>query len=123
MLSRVNRVFSRRVRAFAIVPIETPEALQEQLSQQDKVVVIDWFADWCGPCQMMRPFYEQLSEKHNDAVFLAVDADKMQGVAQQLGVTALPTFHVVKNNEMLSKVEGANESGLSNAVEEALKAE
>ena len=59
---------------------------------QDKRVVIDFFADWCGPCKKIAPEYEKLSQKYADIVFLKIDADESDKLAESFNINALPTF-------------------------------
>ncbi|KAI9338912.1 hypothetical protein DFJ73DRAFT_798110 [Zopfochytrium polystomum] len=61
------------------------------------VVVVDFFATWCGPCKMVAPYYADLSVKHPAATFLKVDVDRFSRISQAAGVTAMPTFRVYKN--------------------------
>lgn len=55
-------------------------------------IVVDFSATWCGPCKMISPFFEELSLKYPNLVFLKVDVDACQGVAAECGIAAMPTF-------------------------------
>ncbi|KAJ5657666.1 Thioredoxin [Penicillium longicatenatum] len=72
--------------------------------------VIDFYATWCGPCKAVAPKIGELSEKYTDVRFIQVDVDKMRGVAQQYGVTAMPTFVFLKDGKELAekRVRGAD---------------
>jgi thioredoxin len=72
-----------------------------------KLVVVDFFATWCGPCKTIAPFFSQLSERYQTAVFLKVDVDKCSDVASQVGVTAMPTFHLYRSRNLLDQLKGA----------------
>ncbi len=59
----------------------------------DRPAIIDFYADWCGPCKMLSPIFEKLSKKYENRIdFYKVDTDKEQDVASVLGVKSLPTI-------------------------------
>ncbi|KAJ5223520.1 Thioredoxin [Penicillium chermesinum] len=72
--------------------------------------VIDFYATWCGPCKAVAPKVGELSEKYQNVRFIQVDVDKMRGVAQQFGVTAMPTFVFLKDGQEVAdkRVRGAD---------------
>lgn len=82
-----------------------------------KLVVVDFYATWCGPCQRIAPLYEQYSQKYPKAVFLKVDVDQCQETAASNGVTAMPTFLFFKNKIKIDMQRGAD----PNALEEKIK--
>jgi thioredoxin 1 len=75
---------------------------------QDKKVVIDFFAVWCQPCTRVAPVFVELSEKFEDIVFLKVNVDKSEELAQGFEITSLPTFVFLNNGNIIHKMEGAN---------------
>lgn len=75
---------------------------------QDKKVVIDFFADWCGPCKRVAPVFVELSEKYQDIVFLKVDVDEAEKIASAFNISALPTFVFINNGNIYKRIEGAN---------------
>jgi thioredoxin 1 len=70
------------------------------------VVLVDFYADWCGPCQMMEPAIESLAEE-TDAAVLKVDVDRFQGLAGQHGVQGIPTLLVYAEGELAERMVGA----------------
>lgn len=86
----------------------------------DKLIVIDFFATWCGPCVQIAPKYAELSDKYaSAAVFLKVDVEKCQGTARAFQIEAMPTFAMIKAGgtlQVLHKVKGANPQKLEEAI-------
>ncbi|KAI9017713.1 thioredoxin-like protein [Gaertneriomyces semiglobifer] len=70
--------------------------------------VVDFYATWCGPCKAVAPRYEQLSSRYPNVQFLKVDVDEQQKIAQECGVTAMPTFHLYRGGKKLDEVVGAD---------------
>lgn len=71
------------------------------LIQSDKPVLVDFYADWCGPCKMMPPILKEVKDSLGDAVTIVkVDVDKEQQAAAQLGIQSIPTLMVFQNGEI-----------------------
>jgi len=69
-------------------------------------VLVDFYADWCGPCKMQAPIVEQLSEERADVKFVKLNVDDAPVIAMQLGISSIPTIMVVKNGEITYKEAG-----------------
>lgn len=67
--------------------------------KQQKVALIDFSAAWCGPCKMLAPVLEEVSEQMSDVSFYNVDVDENMDLAQQFGITNIPALVVLKNGE------------------------
>merc|ERR1711931_185363 len=74
-----------------------------------KLIVIDFFAVWCGPCKMIAPKLEEMSKSMDDVVFLKVDVDECEDLAAEFQISAMPTFVFWKNKQRVDTVTGANE--------------
>lgn len=77
-----------------------------------KLVVVDFTAKWCGPCQQIAPVFERLSNKYNRVVFLKVDVDDCDQVAAANNVSAMPTFIFFRARTRLARIQGANPTTL-----------
>jgi thioredoxin 1 len=84
---------------------------------QDKKVVIDFFAEWCGPCKKIAPSYLELSKKYKDIEFLKCNVDESLSLSEEFNINALPTFVFVNNGKVVNTMEGANINGLKDSVE------
>lgn len=78
----------------------------ENLIKQEKIVVVDFFAVWCGPCQMLTPVLEDLSNELTEIDVLKIDIDEEQELAISMGIEVVPTVMVFKNGEKQKVLEG-----------------
>jgi thioredoxin 1 len=70
------------------------------------VVVVDFFATWCGPCKMLAPVFESVSEEINDAKFVKVDIDESLELAQKFGISTVPTMMIFKDGKVVDTLVG-----------------
>ena len=85
----------------------TAENFEKEVLQSEKLVLVDFYADWCGPCQMMGPVVEEISNEVNDAKVFKINIDEQMSIAQKYGVMSIPTFIVFKNGDVADKKMGA----------------
>lgn len=81
-----------------------------------KLVVVDFTASWCPPCQRIAPFFEQLPAKFPRAVFLKVDVDRCAETASAQGISAMPTFVFYKNRTKVDRLQGSDSATLESKV-------
>lgn len=88
----------------------------------DDLVVVDFTASWCPPCQMLAPIFEDLAHKyHKGGLFIKVDVDKCKITAGMYGVRSMPTFIFFRNGNRLCDINGANASALENKILELIR--
>ncbi|XP_017875381.1 thioredoxin-2 [Ceratina calcarata] len=101
-----------------VVEIKSADDLKVQLDGAgDKLVVIDFFATWCGPCKMIAPKMEGLSKEITDVIFLKVDVDVCEDLAGEYEITSMPTFIFIKNGKVLETFSGANFDKLKSTIQ------
>ncbi|KIJ66519.1 hypothetical protein HYDPIDRAFT_26861 [Hydnomerulius pinastri MD-312] len=79
-----------------------------KIINSDKVVFIDFWAEWCGPCRAIKPIFETLANAHGEvAEFYSVNIEENEDASQEVAVTSVPTFIAFKNGDILGQVVGA----------------
>ena len=93
--------------------LEITDATYEDVLKSDKLVVIDFWAEWCGPCKMIGPIIEQLGEEYKEKVVVGkVDVDNNDEATSKYGIRNIPTVLFIKNGEVVDKVVGAGAKNL-----------
>ncbi|KAF2396822.1 thioredoxin-domain-containing protein [Trichodelitschia bisporula] len=106
----------------ALISVNSHSQFQSLLSA-NTYVVVDFYATWCPPCKVIAPVYEQLAKQFNRPgalVFAKVDVDAQAAIARQYGITAMPTFMVLKNGQVQETIRGANPPALQAAIRKAV---
>ncbi len=87
------------------------EQFEEVVLKSDVPVLVDFFATWCGPCKMMAPILEQLSDENEGVKFASIDVDDAERLAIQYGISSIPCMILFKNGEEADRVVGAVPKG------------
>jgi thioredoxin 1 len=98
----------------------TSEDFEEKVLKSDKPVVVDFYAEWCGPCQAAAPIIDALADEYKDKVVIGkVNVDEVADLAQKYGVMSIPTMVVFKDGKEASRKTGfPGEEGLKKMVSE-----
>ena len=96
----------------------TTDNFETEVLKAEKPVLVDFWATWCGPCQMQAPIFHAFAEKHADtAVFGKVNVDEQMELAREFAVASIPTILVIKNGEVAYRAVGLqNEEELQKAL-------
>lgn len=78
-----------------------------EIKAEKKTVLLDFYADWCGPCRMVAPIVHEIAEEREDIVVGKINVDEQPELAQAFGVMSIPTLVVMKNGEIVNQAMGA----------------
>ncbi len=78
-----------------------------EIKAGEKPVLLDFYADWCGPCRMVSPLVDEIAEERDDVVVGKINVDEQQELAMEFGVASIPTLVVMKNGAVVSQSAGA----------------
>ena len=81
----------------------TSSNFEEEVLNSDKTVLIDFYADWCGPCKMFSPIIESVAEENEDVKVVKIDVDNAQDLAIKYQVISIPTIVVIKNGKEVNR--------------------
>lgn len=82
------------------------ENFEKEVLESEKPVLIDFFADWCGPCKMLSPIVEQIAEENDQIKVVKINIDNEQELAVKYGIMSIPTLVVIKNGQESSRSVG-----------------
>ncbi|MBQ5838116.1 MAG: thioredoxin [Clostridia bacterium] len=79
----------------------------DEVKGSDKVVLIDFYADWCGPCRMVSPIVDQIAEEFDEYLVAKINVDEEPELASKFNVSSIPMLVVMKNGEIVTQAVGA----------------
>ena len=79
---------------------------EEEVLKSEKAVLVDFYAEWCGPCKMLAPVIDQIAKENEDIKVAKVNVDEAQELAEKYGVMSIPTLVVIKNGEEIKRQVG-----------------
>lgn len=79
----------------------------DQIKNSEKTVLLDFYADWCGPCRMVSPIVDEIAEENPQYLVGKINVDEEEELAGAFGVSSIPTLVVIKNGEIVNQSAGA----------------
>ena len=84
----------------------TSSNFEKEILNSDKTVLLDFWATWCGPCQMIAPTVHEIADERADILVGKINVDDQGALAQQFGIVSIPTLIVMKNGQIVNKAVG-----------------
>jgi thioredoxin 1 len=100
-----------------------PKSFFDLISSSEKPVLVDFYADWCGPCKMVSPVIKQIVGEYRGKILtVKIDVDRKPEVAGRYQITSIPTIMLFKNGNPVMRLQGAHPyQSMKNEIERALK--
>lgn len=98
--------------------IITSEQFEERVLKNKKFVIVDFFANWCGPCKMLMPVLEEIDQEYDQVDIVKVNIDQDEELAKKFGVLSIPTLIFFSNGEEVEKTIGYRQKS---QIEEIIK--
>ena len=97
------------------------DAFEFEETIKEGLTLVDFFAEWCGPCKMLGPVLEKLDEEYPDVTFVKVNVDNNMELAERFGIMSIPAVFLFKNGEVLDKMIGfRDEYGVKQFIEDSI---
>lgn len=94
--------------------ITSTDELQNLIATDSTLVVVDFFAEWCGPCKIMAPIFDQVAQENPSVVFAKIDVDAVSDLASEYNISSIPTVVFIKGGTVVEQTVGALSSAQLN---------
>jgi len=97
----------KRQKEQKIQVINLDESNFDKVTSSEKPTLVDFWAEWCGPCKTMHPVFDRLVKQYSNIQFARLNVDSSQSIAMRFGVQSIPTFLMFKSGQIIDKMIGA----------------
>ena len=84
----------------------TSKNFEEEVLQTQKPVIVDFYADWCGPCRMLAPIMQEIASENDEIKVVKINVDEAQDIAEKYGIMSIPTSVIIKNGQEVNRTVG-----------------
>lgn len=113
-----NQYVYERGESMGVIEV-SDENFKSEVLESDKTVLIDFYADWCGPCKMLSPVVEEVAKENDNIKVVKINLDNSQDIAVEYGIMSIPTLVVIKNGQETNRSIGViSKSEITKLLEE-----
>lgn len=94
----------------------TKEDIDSAIEDKSNMILLDFYANWCGPCKRLTPELEKMENDFPNIKFFKIDVDEFQNLSEEYKITCMPTIIFIKNSEIFKRIEGSDIEGIRNTL-------
>lgn len=106
MLKTQNTDIKKEKEENTMVLEVTSNNFEEEVLKNEKTVLVDFYADWCGPCKMLAPIVDEVANENEEIKVCRINIDENENLAVEYGIMSIPTLVVIKNGEEINRTVG-----------------
>ena len=107
-MKKIEKLMKQQALPNEVIKVHSFDEFNRIVNEYNKIIIIDLWAEWCGPCVMFAPIFEKLQQEYKkDFIFAKVNVDEVPEIARKYGVTGIPTTLFIRKDKVLQKIVGA----------------
>ncbi|XP_072019225.1 thioredoxin-2-like [Amphiura filiformis] len=91
---------------------------RDMIKSSDKLIIVDFYAEWCGPCKMIGPKFLEMATEFPNCIFVKVNVDEFEEIAEENNISCMPTFNFFRKGEKIKTFSGADAKKLKELITE-----
>lgn len=91
-----------------MITLDSADTLKESIETSAKLLLLDFYADWCGPCKRLTPKLEELETEYTNTLFYKINVDELDDLTEEYSIKCMPTIIFIKNGNIIDRIEGSD---------------
>ena len=92
------------------------EEIEQEIEKPSSVILLDFYANWCGPCKKLTPILEELENEFTNITFIKINVDDLDELSEKYSITCMPTIIFIKDKETVHRIEGCKIEEIKNTL-------
>ena len=84
------------------------EEVEQEIEKSSNIILLDFYANWCGPCKRLTPKLEEMENEFPNVIFIKINVDDLDELSEKYSIKCMPTIIFKKNNDIVNRIEGSN---------------
>lgn len=94
----------------------TKDDINSAIEDKSNIILLDFYANWCGPCKRLTPELEKMEDEFSNIKFFKINVDEFQDLTEEYNITCMPTIIFIKNSKIFNRIEGCDIEGIRNTL-------